>query len=105
VRPGHDYEWVVGTGSASSGGRIYLYDSVWDRVIGFGKEDGSYVGQWVPAPGDPQMEDVRGMYVIPGKKTKKRRDPDTLVWITPEGLYESVLVTERAPADGGDQEA
>jgi len=93
VRPGHDYRLVAGSGSASSGGRIYLYDALHDRVIGFEKEDGRYIGQWVPAPKDPQMDDMRGMYVIPGKVAKKRRDPDTLVWITPEGVFSSVLAT------------
>ena len=39
------------------------------------------------------MDDVRGMYVIPGKAVKKQRDPDTLVWVTPEGIFSSVLAT------------
>ena len=40
------------------------------------------------------MDDVRGMYVIPGKVVKKQREPDTLVWVTPEGLYSSVLTLD-----------
>jgi hypothetical protein len=40
------------------------------------------------------MHDVRGMYVIPGKVTKKQREADTLVWVTPEGVYSSALVLE-----------
>jgi len=93
VRPGHDYQLVAGSGSAASGGRVYLYDALHDRVVGFQKEDGRYIGQWAPAAKDPQMDDVRGMYVIPGKTVKKRRDPDTLVWVTPEGIFSSVLAT------------
>jgi WD40 repeat protein len=93
VRPGHDYRLVAGSGSASSGGRVYLYDALHARVVGFEKAEGSYLGQWAPAPDEPQMDDVRGMYVIPGKTVKKKRDPDTLVWITPEGVFSSVLAT------------
>ena len=47
------------------------------------------------------MKDVRGMYVIPGKVTKKQREPDTLVWITPEGIYSSVLTTAEVARSEG----
>ena len=85
LRPGHDYQIVAGAGTATSRGRLYLYDALHDRVVGFDKEDGAYIGQWAPAPDEPQMDDVRGMYVIPGKAVKKQRDPDTLVWVTAGG--------------------
>ena len=65
--------------------------------IRFSKADGSYIGQWAPGPRQQQMDDVRGMYVIPGKTTgkkKKVRQPDTLVWITPEGIFSSLLAME-----------
>jgi hypothetical protein len=91
LRPGHDYQIVAGAGTATTGGRVYLYDALHDRVVGFDKEDGAYIGQWVPGPDEPQMADVRGMYVVPGKTVKKQRDPDTLVWMTPEGIFSSVL--------------
>jgi hypothetical protein len=91
IRPGHDYRLVAGSGTASSRGRLYLFDDLHDRVVGFQKEDGAYLGQWAPGPDGPQMHDLRGMYVIPGKVTKKQREADTLVWLTPEGLYSSVL--------------
>lgn len=93
VRPGHDYQLVAGSGSASSGGRVYLYDALHDRVVGFDKAEGTYIGQWAPAPDEAQMDDMRGMYVIPGKTVKKTRDPDTLVWVTPQGIFSSVLAT------------
>jgi hypothetical protein len=93
LRPGHDYQIVAGAGTATSGGRVYLYDALHDRIVGFAKEDGAYIGQWAPGPDEPQMDDVRGMYVLPGKVVKKQRDPDTLVWMTPEGIFSSVLAT------------
>jgi hypothetical protein len=91
VRPGHDYQLVAGASSAASGGRVYLYDALHGRVVGFEKSDGTYLGQWAPGPDEVPMADVRGMYVIPGKSVKKQRDPDTLVWVTPEGIFSSVL--------------
>jgi hypothetical protein len=93
VRPGHDFRIVAGAGTATSGGRVYLYDALHGRVVGYDKEDGAYIGQWVPGPDEPAMTDMRGMYVIPGKVEKKKRDPDTLVWMTPEGIFSSVLAT------------
>lgn len=97
LRPGHDYRRLTGRGTAASDGRLYIYDAEHGRVVGFSKADGSYVGQWAPALGDESMEDLRGMYVIPGKVTRKKkqetRAPDTLVWVTPTGLYRAVLAT------------
>ena len=93
LRIGHDYQMVAGAGTASTGGRVYLYDALYDRVVGFDKADGAYIGQWAPGPSEPAMDDMRGMYVIPGKVVKKQRDPDTLVWMTPQGIFSSVLAT------------
>ena len=101
IRPGHDYQLVAGSGSAATGGRAYLYDALHGRVVGFAKADGAYIGQWAPGTDEQPMTDVRGMYVIPGKVTKKQREPDTLVWITPEGIYSSVLTAaEVAQGEG-----
>jgi hypothetical protein len=88
VRPGHDYQLISGTGTDSSG-RLYLYDSVWDRLIVFDKASGDYVGQWITGPGGPSMKEMRGFLVIPKSKQK----PETLVWLTPEGLYRAQLTT------------
>ncbi len=85
---------MAGSGTAPTQGRLYLYDALHDRVVGFPKEDGTYLGQWAPGPDEPQMHDVRGMYVIPGKVTKKQRQADTLVWLTPEGLFSSTLTLD-----------
>ena len=97
IRPGHDYQLIAGAGSGSSGGRVYLYDAQFGRIVGFSKADGSYLGQWVPGPDDPQMDDVRGMYVVAGKKTKKKKQaPDVLYWVSPEGVFQSTLVARTA---------
>jgi hypothetical protein len=85
---------VTGTGT-DAGGRLYLYDARWDRIVAFDKTDGAYVAQWKPAPDTPSMADVRGMYVVRGKK---KNDPDTLYWVTPDGLFRSALSTRAAPA-------
>ena len=46
---------VAGSGSGSdSSGRVYLYDAEHDRIVGFSKVDGSYLGQWVPGPTEPR---------------------------------------------------
>jgi hypothetical protein len=94
LRPLHDYQRMAGSGTAASGGRLYLYDAVHGRIIGYDKAEGTYLGQWMPAEGEPTMEDLRGMYVIPGKVTKKKRQADTLVWLTPEGLYRAQLALD-----------
>ncbi len=93
LRPGHEYRMVDGSGSEGTLGRAYLYDAKHGRIVAFDKSDGSYIGQWRPANGGTQMEDVRGMYVIEGGLNKKqtKRKNDQLVWITPEGIYKTTL--------------
>ncbi len=92
LRPGHDYRLLDGSGRSSSDGRVYLYDALHGRVVGFSKVDGSYIGQWLPPGEGGEMDDVRGMYVIEGGTTKKgKRKNDTLVWITPEAMYQTTL--------------
>jgi hypothetical protein len=92
LRPGHDYRLLDGSGRSSSNGRAYLYDALHGRVVGFSKVDGSYLGQWQPAGEGDEMDDVRGMYVIDGGVVRKgKRKDDTLVWVTPAGLYRTTL--------------
>ncbi len=93
LRPGQDYRLVHGSGSASTAGRVYLYDAKHGRVVGFDKADGSYVGQWFPQGDGTEMDDIRGMYVIDGvyKSNKGKRKADTLVWVTPSGVYQAAL--------------
>jgi hypothetical protein len=94
IRPGQDYELIGGADRSGTTGHLYLYDGVWDRVVVFDKADGAYVRQWTAAPGDPSMQDVLGLAVATGT----RRQPDTLHWLTPRGVYEAV-VPWAAPAD------
>jgi hypothetical protein len=92
LRPGHDYQIVDGSGRALSNGRAYLYDALHGRVVGFNKASGEYIGQWLPGDGGTEMDDMRGMYVIEGAVTKKgKRKDDTLVWVTPTGIFRAVL--------------
>jgi hypothetical protein len=92
IRPDHDYQLVAGSGSGpSNNGRLYLYDALHDRIVGFNKTDGGYIGQWAPPSGGTEMDDVRGMYVIDGDIKKGKRKPDTLMWVTPSGVYRALL--------------
>ena len=93
LRPGHEYRLVDGSGSATSMGRVYLYDARHGRIVGFDKEDGSYIGQWLPQGDGGEMDDIRGMYVVEGGLTKKgdKRRNDKLIWITPSGIYQANL--------------
>ena len=94
LRPGHDYTMVDGSGTATTSGRVYLYDAKHARIVGFNKSDGSYLGQWSPPADGNEMDDVRGMYVIEGGLNKKgKRKNDALVWITPAGVYRTTLTT------------
>ena len=93
LRPGYDLRMVDGSGTQRSMGRAYLYDAKHGRIVGFDKEGGSYIGQWSPKGEGTEMDDIRGMFVIEGglnnRKTKRRTD--TLVWITPAGIYKTSL--------------
>jgi hypothetical protein len=52
LRPGFDWVAVTGTGT-DAGGRLYLYDAKWDRIVAFDKTNGAYLGQWQPGPEVP----------------------------------------------------
>jgi len=92
LRPGHDYRLLDGSGRSSNDGRVYLYDALHGRIVGFSKVNGSYLGQWQPAAEGDEMTDMRGMYVVEGGTTRKgKRKDDTLVWITPAGIYRATL--------------
>jgi hypothetical protein len=86
-----DYRLIDGSGRATSLGRLYLYDAASARIVGFSKVDGRHLGTWVAGAGE--MDDIGGMFVIEGgtnEKVTQRRD-DTIVWVTPEGVYRAVL--------------
>jgi hypothetical protein len=91
VRPGHDYR--VGDASRGRGsGRVYLYDAAWARILIFEKSDGRYVSQWSVGDDAPPMDDLRGMYIV---EPTRQRDPVAVIWVSPEGLFETRLAQPR----------
>ncbi len=87
IRPGHDYQLIGATGSRGVG-NIYVWDAEHGRILVFDKTDGTYVGQFVSAPGAAPLDDVTGMYVIdPGTSTA----PPVLMYVRPDGLYRLTL--------------
>ena len=76
-----------------SGGRLYVYDEKWNRILVFLKSDGSYVDQWSTKGVLPSMADMRGMYVSqpPTQKGQSKPPPARVVWATPQGIYRSQL--------------
>ena len=92
LRPGHDYQFIGATGSRGVG-NMYVWDKDHGRVLVFDKTDGTYVGQFVSAPGAPPLSDVTGMYVIdPGTSTA----PPILMYVRPDGVYRLVLAAPDA---------
>jgi len=93
LRPGHDYRLIAGSGDAG-GGRLYVYDAKWNRVIVFDKANGSYVEQWQSVASGSPMQDVRGMVVVvpatPGAGATP--PPPTFYWLSPTALQQSELV-------------
>lgn len=96
LRPGHDYRAIDGSAGRGSG-KMYLYDATWGRIVVFDKSDGDYLAQWSTGPDGPSMKDVRGMYVVEGTRA---RDPATVVWVSPEGVFETRLATPPAAEPG-----
>lgn len=83
MRPGHEYAFV-----AEYNDRFYVYDSKWSRVLIFDRATGDYVEQWQTAGRVPPMADLVGMYLV---APNRKENPPTLVWMSPDGLYSSVL--------------
>jgi hypothetical protein len=88
-----DYRLMAGSRDSSSKGRLYLYDAANRVVVGFDKENARPVGSWTPAIGSPELGDVRGMVIVGAKHRRLpgTPEPDSLVWITPEGLFAAEL--------------
>ncbi|MGI8929447.1 MAG: hypothetical protein ACR2H0_08310 [Candidatus Limnocylindrales bacterium] len=91
LRPGHDYRLMAATGTRGVG-ELFIWDAANARILAFDKIDGTFVGQYVAAPGAAPLSDLTGMYVIDrGVET-----PPILVYTRADGLYQVVLA---APAD------
>ena len=88
MRPGHDYRYV-----SEWNDRFYVYDIKWSRVLVFARATGDYIEQWQTIGRVPPMDDLRGMYMVDPTSNKKGAPP-TLVWLSPSGLYTSVLVDD-----------
>jgi hypothetical protein len=86
LRPEHDYRLV-----AALGDRFYVYDAKWGRILVFELGSGAYIEQWIPVGNVPKMEDLRGMYLVPGPKEDS---PPDLFWLSTRGLYRSPLVDD-----------
>ena len=90
MRPGHDYRFV-----AEYDDRFYVYDVKWGRVLVFDRATGDYVEQWLTTGRVPPMADLRGMYLVePSGSRRDESAPPTLVWLSPDGLYQSPLVDD-----------
>ena len=70
-----------------------MYDIKWSRVLVFARATGDYIEQWQTIGRVPPMDDLRGMYMVDPTSNKKGAPP-TLVWLSPSGLYTSVLVDD-----------
>jgi hypothetical protein len=97
IRPGHTYRLIDGT---QAGGKLYIYDEEWQRILVFLKSDGSFVEQWSTKGKLPSMADMRGMYVSQPPTRKGQTPAARVVWATPQGIYSSQLtpVAVDAPA-------
>ncbi|MFN8619589.1 MAG: hypothetical protein U0869_02425 [Chloroflexota bacterium] len=87
MRPGHSYRFVQEIDE-----KLYVYDVKWNRVLVFNRADGSYVEQWQTTGKVPPMQDLRGMYLVPS--STKKDAPPVLVWLSPDGLFQSTLVND-----------
>jgi hypothetical protein len=97
LRPPPSYS-VVASGSARRDGQIYGFDRKNARVIAVAKADGKYVAQYRLAGGAGDWSDLRAMYVIAGADTA----PSTLVWMSHDGVHQSILVAVPDVAPAGD---
>jgi hypothetical protein len=86
IRPGHEYTFV-----AEYDDKFYVYDKKWSRVLVFARTTGDYLEQWQTTGRVPPMADLVGMYIVP---PNRKENPPTLVWMSRDGLYESVLVND-----------
>jgi hypothetical protein len=102
LRPGQDYRFIGESDEGTEGetqqgdDKFYIYDAKWKRILAFNQLSGQYLEQWSTVGSTPPMADLRGMYVIEGNK----QNPATIVWLTPKGLYTSLLEADPNAAAG-----
>jgi hypothetical protein len=84
---------VISSGSERRAGTVYGFDDANDRVIALSKVNGAFLGQYrLEADGKDAWTDFRGFFVQPGNEN----DPDSIVWITKNGLHRAVLQSAAA---------
>ena len=97
LRPAPVYSLVAGgLGTDRRTGWIYAYDKPNARIVALDKSTGTYRAQYRLAGGIDGWDDMRSFYVVPGVDEA----PATLIWISSDGLHQSVLeaVPDVAPA-------
>jgi len=92
LRAGHSYGLISATGAKGSG-QLFIWDSQWQRILVYNKTDGTYIEQYLAAPGAPAFADITGMYIIDRGVTQ----PPILVWSRPDGLYQVPLTPAAGP--------
>lgn len=87
---------MIAAASERRDGVIYAFDRPNARVIALAKADGTYRAQYRLAGAVPDWSDMRGMYVVDGAEDT----PDTLVWLSRDGVHQSILIAvpDEAPA-------
>jgi hypothetical protein len=99
LRPEPSITVIAGAGDKNKG-RIYAYDPANARVLAWEEGDGAFVGQYRLAEGDA-WKDLRAMYVIPGVEEA----PATLVWLSADGVHQTVLAAAKGDGTAPDASA
>ena len=86
LRPAPKYSLVVG-GLERRAGVVYVYDKANGRIVAIDKANGDYEGQYRLAGNAPDWDDIRAIAVTPGVEDA----PATLMWISKDGLHQSLL--------------
>jgi hypothetical protein len=93
LRPAPNYVLVSGEvpfiNDQKRSGNIYAFDKASSRLIAVAKADGKYQAQYRLAGGSKDWSDMRAMYIIAGAEG----EPATLVWMSPDGVNQAILLT------------
>lgn len=74
--------------SSRRAGVLYAFDAANHRIVGWSKDDGSFVAQYLLAGKDTAWSDLQAMYVLPGADDAS---PATVWWISSTGLHTTLL--------------
>ncbi|MFN8621187.1 MAG: hypothetical protein U0869_10625 [Chloroflexota bacterium] len=87
----HDFDQLVAAGE-----RLFVHDAADDRLAVFERATGESLEQWRSGDGALPMAGVTGMALAPG--SADGTTPPAILWLTPSGLYRSVLADQPAPS-------